>query len=103
MASRPIPRIVREEWFLGVGAATAVIFLIWGPALFDRLATPLGMGGLFAWLFVVILGSALNVVRHADHLAQRLGEPYGTLILTLSVASIEVISLSAVILHGGSD
>jgi Ca2+:H+ antiporter len=103
MTSRPLPRIVREEWFLGVGVVTGAIFLVQGPALFDALATPLGMGGLFAWLFVVILGSALCVVRHADHLAQRLGEPYGTLILTLAVASIEVISLSAVILHGGSD
>ena len=98
-----LPRIVREEWFLGVGVLTAAIFLAKGGDLFDALATPLGMGALFAWLFVVILGSALNVVRHADHLAVRLGEPYGTLILTLSVASIEVISLSAVILHGGSD
>jgi Ca2+:H+ antiporter len=103
MTSRSLPRIVREEWFLGVGVVTGAIFLVKGPALFDALATPLGMGGLFAWLFVVILGSALCVVRHADHLAQRLGEPYGTLILTLAVASIEVISLSAVILHGGSD
>ena len=45
------------------------------------------MAGAFAVLFVVILGSALSVVRHADHLAERLGEPYGTLILTLSVTS----------------
>src|SRR5580692_8751222 len=103
MTAHPIPRIVRQEWFLAVGVVTAAIFLTKGSALFDALATPLGMGGLFAWLFVVILGSALNVVRHADHLAVRLGEPYGTLILTLSVASIEIISLSAVILHGGSD
>jgi Ca2+:H+ antiporter len=103
MTSRPLPRIVREEWFLGVGVLTAAIFLAKGSALFDALATPLGMGGLFALLFVVILGSAFCVVRHADRLAEQLGEPYGTLILTLSVASIEIISLSAVILHGGSD
>src|SRR5580698_2917719 len=103
MTAHPIPRIVRQEWFLAVGVVTAAIFLTKGSVLFDALATPLGMGGLFAWLFVVILGSALNVVRHAAQLAQRLGEPSGTLILTLAVASIEVISLSAVILHGGSD
>ena len=103
MKPRSFPRIVREEWFLGVAVVTAAIFLIRGPALFDAMASPLGMGALFAWLFVVVLGSALCVVRHADHLARRLGEPYGTLILTLSVASIEVISLSAVILQGGSE
>jgi Ca2+:H+ antiporter len=103
MTSRSLPRIVREEWFLGVAILTAIIFEVRGGALFDASATPFAMAGLFLWLFGVILGSALNVVRHADRLAVRLGEPYGTLILTLSVASIEVISLSAVILHGGSD
>jgi len=103
MKPSSIPRILREEWFLGVGILTAAIFTARGGVLFDSLANPVGMAGLFVWMFAVIMGSALSVVRHADHLAVRLGEPYGTLILTLSVASIEVISLSAVILHGGSD
>jgi Ca2+:H+ antiporter len=48
----------------------------------------------------VILGSALSVVRHADDLAVCLGEPFGTLILTLSVTFIEVMSISAIMLHG---
>ena len=48
----------------------------------------------------MVLGSCLSVVRHADHLAVRLGEPYGTLILTLAVTVIEVISISALTLHG---
>lgn len=47
-----------------------------------------------------MLSSALRVVRHAEHLAVRLGEPYGTLILTLSITFIEVMSISAVMLHG---
>jgi Ca2+:H+ antiporter len=47
-----------------------------------------------------VLGSCLNVVRHADGLAEIIGEPYGTLILTLSVTTIEVLSISAVMLHG---
>lgn len=51
---------------------------------------------LFAWLFMAMLWLAFNVVRHADSLASILGEPYGTLILTLSVISIEVIMISAV-------
>ena len=56
--------------------------------------------GIFAWLFVAILGSALSVVRHADQLAMRLGEPNGTLILTLSVTVVEVASITAIMLHG---
>jgi Ca2+:H+ antiporter len=43
------------------------------------------------------------VVRHADHLAIRLGEPYGTLILTLSVTAIEVMSITAVTVNGHAD
>nr|MBA2816901.1 nitrite reductase [Candidatus Pantoea persica] len=34
---------------------------------------------------MAILISTFSVVRHADVLAHRLGEPYGSLILSLSV------------------
>src|SRR4051812_47621147 len=54
----------------------------------------------FLSLFSAILASALSVVRHAEHLALRLGEPYGTLLLTLSVTFIEVMSIAAIMLHG---
>jgi Ca2+:H+ antiporter len=43
------------------------------------------------------------VVRHADHVAEIIGEPYGTLVLTLSVTAIEVMSISAVMLHGDNN
>lgn len=52
----------------------------------------------FFVLFVTILMAAFGVVREADHLAHELGEPYGTLILTLAVVSIEVILISVVML-----
>jgi Ca2+:H+ antiporter len=38
-----------------------------------RLSQPAHLVGIFAWLFVAILGSALSVVRHADRLAMPLG------------------------------
>jgi Ca2+:H+ antiporter len=40
------------------------------------------------------------VVRHAEAVAERLGEPYGTLVLTLSVIIIEVALLASIMLHG---
>jgi hypothetical protein len=58
---------------------------------------------MFGWLFGGFLLSAFAVVRHADCLAIKLGEPYGTLILTLSVIGMEVMMVSAVMLTGGSD
>lgn len=92
--------LVREEWFLGVSVATSFVFLAFQEQLFGQLSDPLWFTVVFGWLFAVVLGSALSVVRHADHLAERLKEPYGTLILTLAITSIEVMAISAVMLHG---
>src|ERR1700755_780103 len=94
---------LKREWFLGVGVLTSVMFLLWGDAIFARMANPGWLTGTLAWLFATILGSALSVVRHADRLAVRLGEPYGTLILTLSVTGIEIVSISAVMMHGANN
>lgn len=52
----------------------------------------------FLILFLIILFAAFGVVREADHLAQLLGEPLGTLILTFTVVSIEVILIAAVMM-----
>jgi Ca2+:H+ antiporter len=90
---------VRDEWFLGVSGCTALVFALFHDRLFENMANPWILGSIFLWLFAVILGSSLSVVRHADQLATRLGEPYGTLILTLSVTFIEAVSISAVMLH----
>src|SRR5262245_24467624 len=47
-----------------------------------------------------MLACAFSVVRHADAVAHHLGEPYGTLVLTISVIVIEVSLMAAIILHG---
>ncbi|ACE92939.1 calcium:proton antiporter [Rhizobium phaseoli] len=91
---------LREEWFLGVSIATSLIFLAFPEQPFRRLSEPLWFAVVFGWLFAVVLGSALSVVRHADRLAEQLREPYGTLILTLAITSIEVMAISAVMIHG---
>ena len=49
-----------------------------------------------------ILYSAFSVVRHADVFAHRLGEPYGSLILSLSVVILEVSLITAVMTSGGT-
>ncbi len=91
----------REEWFFGVSIASALAFLCFGNAIFAAISSPWVLVVVSAWLFIAVLGSALSAVRHADYLAERLGEPYGTLILTLSVTLIEVMGISAVMTHGG--
>jgi len=91
---------IRQEWFLSVSAGTSAVFLVCGANVADALSAPPGQAMLFLVLFSVVLGSCMSVVRHADHLAIRLGEPYGTLILTLAVTIIEVMSISAMMVHG---
>lgn len=98
-----LPPMVREEWFLGVAVVTSVIFLFFGSSILAQLGSPVWLTLILLWLFAAVMCSVLGVVRHADHLAIRLGEPYGTLILTLSVISIEVISISAIMLHGANN
>ena len=55
-----------------------------------------------ALALVGILSSAFSVVRHADVLAHRLGEPYGSLILSLSVVILEVSLISALMATGSA-
>jgi Ca2+:H+ antiporter len=78
--------------------ATVAAFLLFGDALLGRLGEPLVAALVFAWLLGVIIWAAFGVVHEAEVLAGRLGEPFGTLILTLSIVIIEVALISAVML-----
>ena len=93
--------IVRQEKAFVVSVATALIFSVFGSHWFDDLSHMGMVSVLFVWLFAIIMWSAFAVVRHADCLAVRLGEPYGTLVLTLAVISIEVMMIAAVMVTGG--
>ena len=94
--------VFRAEFSLLLGIASAAFFLWFGRIALDA-THPMAVAGVFAWLFVGVLWSAISVVRHADCLALKVGEPYGTLILTLSAISIEVIMISAAMLHGANN
>ena len=94
------PGIFRSEMTLWVGIITTIVFFVVGKNWLMDLSNPLKYGFFFIWLFIVMLWLSFGVVRHADCLAIILGEPYGTLILTLAVISIEVIMIAAVMLTG---
>ena len=99
--TRQLGSAIRAEFPLLIGWGTAAILIAIGTAALDEFTTHvLPLLGVFAWLFAVILWSAIRVVRHADCLAIKLGEPYGTLILTLSAISVEVVMISTAMLHG---
>ena len=94
---------IRAEFPLLIGLGTVAIFLGVGSRLNELTTHAVPLLGVFVWLFAVILWSAMCVVRHADCLAIKLGEPYGTLILTLSAISIEVVMISTAMLHGANN
>ncbi|WP_157217145.1 calcium:proton antiporter [Flavisphingomonas formosensis] len=76
---------------------TVALFLAFGPAMLG-IGHSLISAALFAWLIAIILWSAFGVVHEAEELAERLGEPLGTLVLTLSIVIIEVALIAAVML-----
>ena len=83
---------------LAVAWATVLAFAWFGRTWLGDLSRPVFAGALFAWLLAVILWAAFGVVHEAEDLARRLGEPLGTLVLTLSIVVIEVSLISAVML-----
>lgn len=84
-------KLLRNEAQVLAVWLTAVLLLLFGGRWFGEAASSTGLTLLlFVWLFAAIMWGAFGVVRHAEHLAEKLGEPYGTLILTLSVTIIEV-------------
>ena len=57
----------------------------------------------FVVLAGLILGCAFRAIHHGEELGLRFGEPYDTLILTLSMLTIEVSLLASVMLTGSPE
>jgi Ca2+:H+ antiporter len=51
-----------------------------------------------AVLLVILFGTVFAAVHHAEVIAHRVGEPYGTLLLTLAVTVIEVALIATIML-----
>lgn len=82
--------LIVREWPLSLAVITLACLLVGRSAIAGAIGHPAVLIGLLAGLCVVILAAAVAIVRHADVLAHRLGEPAGTLLLTLAVTGLEV-------------
>jgi len=81
--------------------ALALVILGLGTA-FEHTAVDQGgapLWGLLSVILITIIAVAFRISHHAEILAIRYGEPYGTLILTLAAVSVEVVIL-IVLLQG---
>jgi Ca2+:H+ antiporter len=94
---------MRSEGAFLVGAVTTVLFVFLGDGWLADLTNVVKTSLFFLWIFAVMLWCAFGVVRHADCLAELLGEPYGTLILTIAVIGIEVSLIAAIMLTGDAN
>jgi Ca2+:H+ antiporter len=82
---------------------TTVVALLFEHRLLSPAVGTAATAVVFVWLFAAVVVGALTVVAHAEELAIILGEPYGTLILTLSVGSIEIMTIGTVMLTGDAN
>lgn len=93
--------LTSEKAFIAAAISALLCFAI-ENGVFHVIDSPIVLTVLFTWLFVVMIFGALGVVRHAESVAHRVGEPFGTLLLTLAAVSLEVLMVTIVILHTDS-
>jgi Ca2+:H+ antiporter len=70
------------------------------------LAAALGLssgGIIIAFISLGLAGSVFAAVHHAEAIAHRVGEPYGTLVLALAVTLIEVALIVSLMTAGGEE
>jgi len=72
-----------------------------GITYFEHVLVQTTVGNLigFGTLFAVIIYAAMSVAHHAEKLAERFGEPYGTLILTMSAVIVEIVIIVIMMMH----
>jgi len=79
----------------------AALFAFAGIHYFEHMLKATTAGNLigFGILFAVIVYAAMAVAHHAEMLAEKFGEPYGTLILTMSAVIVEIVIIVIMMMH----
>ena len=91
-AHGPMPR---SAWIFPVLAV--ILFAATTALRFTFTPSPPGLV-FAAALLVILFGTVFAAVHHAEVIAERIGEPYGTLLLTLAVTVIEVALIATIML-----
>jgi Ca2+:H+ antiporter len=99
----PVNAFLRSEYTLPVSFGVVALYLLFGADLLYPLDNYAMTAVNLVVIFATMLSGSFSVIRHADALAVKLGEPYGTLLLTLSVITIEVVAISMVMVTGGDN
>lgn len=91
-----------REWPLLLVVATLLLAFLGKSWIATALDRPPLLVALLVIICGVILVTAIAIVRHADVVAHRLGEPAGTLLLTLTITGLEV-AMVAFVMGTGSE
>jgi len=92
-----------RAWLTDLPLWTIVAPVIAGIVL-GAAALGVGSSGFFVGVIAVALaGSVFAAVHHAEIVAHRVGEPYGTLLLALAVTLIEVALIVSLMIAGGTE
>ncbi len=91
-----------REWSLALAVITLTLALLGKEWIASALSQSMTLIALLVVLCGVILAAAIAIVRHAEVLAHRLGEPAGTLLLTLAITGLEV-AMVAFVMSTGTD
>ncbi len=91
---------IRQEKLLLIPIFAAILALALEHAVLGagQVASLLGAAALIA---AIVVGS-MRVAHHAEILAHKVGDPYGTMILTLSAVAVEVLILAIMMSNGSS-
>lgn len=89
-----------REWPLALAVVVLSAAFAGKAWIAGALGQPVMLVTVLAVLCGVILAAAVAIVRHADVLANRLGEPAGTLLLTLAIIGLEVAMVAFVMSTG---
>lgn len=89
-----------REWPFPLAIIALAALLLGKGWIATALDRPAMLITLLALICGVILAAAVAIVRHADVIAHRLGEPGGTLLLTLTITGLEVAMVGFVMSTG---
>lgn len=90
-----LPAVIKRHWTWLVPALAVTLLVI---------ASVAGVGNVLAvFCGAALIGAVLVAVHHAEVVAHRIGEPYGTLVLALAVTAIEAALILSMMMAGGDD
>ncbi len=101
---KPLTPFLRLIWrnFFAILCWAIWLLLHFSATILSQHYDTAGLISLSLILFAAMIGCIFAVNRHADTLAELLSEPFGTLVLTLAVALIEV-SLMLMVMFSGQE